>query len=283
MGKMRGFSVRIFIPSGDPEGLRLVEKSNWTGQGLVFPRSILKEVRNRPELARTGVYIIWGPGDSGQIPRVYIGEGTGVVARLDSHAKKKDFWTYAAVFSSKDQNLNKAHVQHLEARLVGLAGEAKRCELDNTNVPQLPSLSDADAADAELYLDDMLLCLPVVGVGFFEKPGIQTLTTRSLFIEAKGIKARGYEDASGFVVRSGSQVVKDEVPSIHAYLSDLRTALKKQGILTAEGDFYRMTQDYSFGSPSTAAGVLLGNSSNGRTEWKDASGRTLKELQEEET
>lgn len=28
-----GFSVRIFIPSGKPEGLRIVEKSNWTGQG----------------------------------------------------------------------------------------------------------------------------------------------------------------------------------------------------------------------------------------------------------
>jgi hypothetical protein len=31
-----GVPVRIFIPSGAPEGLRIVEKSNWTGQGLVF-------------------------------------------------------------------------------------------------------------------------------------------------------------------------------------------------------------------------------------------------------
>ena len=45
MGKGLGFSVRIFIPTGEPEGLRVIEKSNWTGQGLFFPRAICPEVR----------------------------------------------------------------------------------------------------------------------------------------------------------------------------------------------------------------------------------------------
>ena len=283
MSTAKGFSVKIFIPSGDPAGLRLIEKSNWTGRGLFFPRSVLQEARKRPELARAGVYIIWGPSESGQLSRVYIGEGTEVVSRLDSHAKKKDFWTYGTVFTSKDQNLNKAHIQYLEARLLRLAYEAKRCELDNANVPQLPSLADADAADAELYLDDMLLCLPVVGVRFFQKPAAQTQATKSLFLEWKGIKAGGYEDSDGFVVRSGSQAVKDEVPSIHAYLSDLRSALKDGDVLVDEGDFYRVAQDYPFSSPSAAASVLLGSNRNGRTDWKDVKGRTLKELQEAES
>ena len=38
MAETLGFSVRIFIPTGEPEGLRIIEKSNWTGQGLFFPR-----------------------------------------------------------------------------------------------------------------------------------------------------------------------------------------------------------------------------------------------------
>jgi hypothetical protein len=33
---------------------------------------------------------------------------------------------------------------------------------------------------------------------------------------------------------------------------------------------------------STAAAVVLGRSANGRVEWKDAKGRTLKELQARE-
>lgn len=44
-------------------------------------------------------------------------------------------------------------------------------------------------------------------------------------------------------------------------------------------EMFRLTQDYTFNSPSTAAGVLLGRSANGRIEWKDVKGRSLKEIQ----
>jgi len=40
-----------------------------------------------------------------------------------------------------------------------------------------------------------------------------------------------------------------------------------------------MTQDYTFNSRSTAAGVLLGRAANGRTHWNDTAGRTLREIQ----
>jgi hypothetical protein len=99
-----GFSVRIFVPFGEPEGLRVIEKSGWTGQGLVFPRSRLADVRRREDLGRSGVYVLWGPGDSEQLPSVYVGEGD-VDARLAQHAKAKDFWTHGVAFTSKDQSL----------------------------------------------------------------------------------------------------------------------------------------------------------------------------------
>lgn len=277
--KSLGFSVRIFIPAGEPEGLRIIEKSNWTGQGLVFPRSLFTEVRDREEFNRTGVYVLWGPGESEQIPLAYVGEGDVLRPRLADHDKNKDFWTHCVAFTSKDQNLNKAHVLYLEAQLVSHANEAKRCELDNTNIPRIPSLSEADTADAELFLADMLLCLPVVGISFFDKPHIQPEKTQELFLKGKGITARGYEGAGGFVVRSRSRAVKDEVPSIHPHISKLRRALQNQGVLADEGDTYLLGQDYVFSSPSAASDVLLGRSSNGRLEWKDLEGRSLKEKQ----
>jgi len=280
MSKPSGFSVRIFIPTGEPEGLRIVEKSNWTGQGLVFPRSLYSDVRQRTEFDRTGVYVLWGPGESGQLARVYVGEGDGVRARLNQHANSKDFWTHAAVFVSKDQNLNKAHGQYLESRLVSLALEAKRCELDNGNAPQKPTLSEADAADAEGFLNDLLLCLPVVGVSFFEKPQSADTRQPELLLKGRGIVARGFDGLEGFVVRAGSQVAKTQTASIQTALSDLRATLLKKGVIVDAGATYKLAQDYTFSSPSNASSVLLGGNSNGRTSWKDASGRTLKELQE---
>ena len=41
----RAFFVKIFLPGGDPDGLKIVEKSNWTGSGLVFPRPLFGEAR----------------------------------------------------------------------------------------------------------------------------------------------------------------------------------------------------------------------------------------------
>jgi hypothetical protein len=284
MSENRGFWVRIFIPTGNPEGLRIIEKSNWTGQGLMFPRALFPEVRQRTELQRIGIYVLWGPSESGQLPRVYVGEGDFVRDRLDKHYKEKDFWTHAVVFISKDQNLNKAHVQYLEARLVALAKEAKRAILDNSNVPQLPVLSEADRADAEAFLADILLCLPVLGVNVFEKPKISASTesegVQELFLRGKGIEARGIYTAEGFIVRAGSQAVKKESPPIPESLKWLRQSLLENGVLRDEGNCYRLTQDYTFNSPSAAAGVLLSRSANGRVEWKDAKGQTLKDIQE---
>lgn len=60
---------------------------------------------------------------------------------------------------------------------------------------------------------------------------------------------------------------------------DLRQELIGNGVLERDDDHYRFTQDFVFSSPSTAAAVALGRSANGRVEWKDGRGRTLKELQ----
>ena len=278
----RAFSVRLFLPGGDPDGVKTVEKSNWTGSGLVIPRSLFAETRSRPELGRTGVYILVGPDENSQLPRVYVGEGDPIGPRLDQHAKNKDFWTQAVAFTSKDQNLNKAHIQFLEYRLVSLGKSAKRCILDNANTPQPPSLSEADTAEAEGFLADVLLCLPVLGYGFFEEAPAPTQTTLEFTLKAKNITGKGYEASTGFVVRAGSQAAKSEAKSIHVYLSAMRRSLAEQGILVDQNQYYEMIQDYTFNSPSTAAGVLLGRSANGRIEWKTSDGHTLKSIQDAE-
>lgn len=278
----QGFSVRVFIPDGDPDGLKLVEKSNWSGCGLVIPRTLLADAKARPELGRTGVYVLAGESDRSPLLQVYVGEGDPVCPRLEQHVKDKDFWTSAVVFTSKDQNLNKAHVQHLEARLVKLALASKRCVLDNRNTPKPPSLSEADTADVEGFLVDMLLCLPILGYDFFEPAPEASPETPRLVLKSKGIEASGFESSKGFVVQSGARAVKEVVASIQAFLVDSRAELVRQGVLADRGDAYEFTQDYAFSSPSTAAGVILGRSANGRIEWKTRDGKTLKDLQEAE-
>ena len=282
------FSLRIFVADGDPDGLRIVDKSNWIGKALMFPRALLPQVKTRPELAQTGVYLLLGPRPDGEGDMLYVGEGDPIRPRLERHYAEKDFWTRAIGFTTTTAGqLNKAHVQFLESRLMALARAAKRLPLDNANQPAEPSLSEADRADMEVFLGHMLGMLPVLGVHAFEQapkaPAAEAAPV--LTCKGKGVQATGYEASQGFVVRAGSQAVLDSVPSMALHVRgmfDLRQELTGNGVLGLQGGLYQFTQDYSFSSPSTAAAVVLGRSANGRIEWKAADGRTLKELQEAE-
>ena len=285
---MTPFSLRIFVADGDPDGLRIVDKSNWIGKALVFPRALLPQVKARPELAQTGVYLLLGPRPDGEGDMLYVGEGDPIRPRLESHYAQKDFWTRAVGFTTTTAGqLNKAHVQFLESRLIALARAAKRMPLDNANQPAEPRLSEADRADMEVFLGHMLGMLPVLGVHAFEQAPSAPAAKASpvLTCKGKGVQATGYEASQGFVVRAGSQAVADTVPSMALHVRgmfDLRQELIGNGVLGLQGGIYQFTQDYSFSSPSTAAAVVLGRSANGRIEWKAADGRTLKELQEAE-
>jgi hypothetical protein len=139
----RPFFIRVLVPTGDPDGLRIVEKSNWPGVGVVFNRTNYKEVVGRDEFDKTGVYVLVGTSEGSLLPTIYVGEGDPVKGRLNQHYGKIDFWDWAVFFVAKDDSLNKAHVQHLEARLLALAKLAKQCKIDNKQEPIPPTLAIA--------------------------------------------------------------------------------------------------------------------------------------------
>ena len=286
MNEIHPFSIRIFVANGDPDGLRIIERSNWNGKVMMFPRPLLPDVKKREEFSRTGVYLLLGPREDGEGEMLYIGEGDPVRPRLENHFSKKDFWNRGVFFvTGQEGALNKAHVQYLEARLIELANTAKRMSLDNQNQPNRPTLNEADQADMEVFLGHILQIVPLLGISAFEKPAARkTVRKNRLFLSAKGLMAEGYESTSGFVVCEGSQATLEAVPSMKTHVRgmyEIREKLISTGVLRQDGDAYRFTQDYSFSSPSTAAAVAMGRSANGRIEWKDKSGKTLKAFQEE--
>ena len=179
------------------------------------------------DLETSGVYILWEHVPQGYLPRVYIGESDSLNTRLNHHHNNKDFWTHCVVFFSKDKFLDKANIRYLEARLVELA--SKRCELAGVAVPKVPTLDLADRADAESYLRDMLLCLPVIGIQFFEKSGKPGKITSILHLSGKGVEARGFEGSSGFTVLAGSHAVKETVPTMPGHLLEQTRSSEEGG------------------------------------------------------
>lgn len=282
----RPTSIRIFLADGRPDGLRIVEKSNWTGRAVVASRAQATRAFERTELAQPGVYVLAGTSDEGA-PRLYVGEADVLRERLRDHAARKDFWTRFVAFTSTNEGLNKAHVRYLESRLIALARAAKQWELDNGTDPSEPPLSEADRADAQWFLAEMRLIFPLLGIDAFEDAGGQVRAGDTgadgalLHLRERGAQGSGREVGDGFVVLKGSRARRDEVPSIHEYLTDQRRQLRERGVLAETSEGLVFTQDFRFSSASAAAGVLVGGSANGRIAWKDERGRTLKWLQSE--
>ena len=279
------FSLRMFVVNGDPDGLRVIDRTNWNGKALVFPRTLLPQIKHRGEFGQTGVYLLLGPRPDGEGEMLYVGEGDPVKQRLESHYAQKEFWTRAVFFVASEAQLNKAHVQYLEAQLIQRARVAKRTALDNGNSPTEPTLSEPDRAYVEVFLNHMLGMLPVLGVNAFEQvaSGNNFAATALLTCHGKGVTATGYEATQGFIVKAGSLAFGEEAPSMKEHVKgmyNIRQELKSNGVLLVQGDHLVFTQDYPFSSPSTAAAVVLGRSANGRIEWKDSNGVTLKALQE---
>lgn len=163
--------------------------------------------------------------------------------------------------------------------------------LENSNYPAEPGLSEADRADLEVFLGNMLSMLPVLGIHAFELPDSKPSGARKdpsqilLKCKGKGVTASGYDTTQGFVVQANSWVVplSEEPPSLAIHVPSvhkMRREFLARSILKEKQGHLVFTQDYTFSSPSLAAAFVLGRSSNGRTEWHDATGKTLKELQE---
>lgn len=285
-----GKSVRLFLADGTPGGLLTAEIMNWTGHVVAAPRSDLAALLKRPEVGRTGIYILLGDDpDSMGGQLAYIGEGDDVGKRLYQHARSedqngKDFWDRAIVLTSKDTNLTKAHARYLESRLIRLATEATRARLTNSTAPEPITLPEADVSDMEYYIAQAKIVLPVLGVNIFRSAspdqvlassqvGAPTITQTSPVFEMKlardGIHATAQEVDGEFTVRQGSLARRSWI-GIDGGYQQLREKLEADGTLVAVPDdnVATFTHDQVFASPSAAAAIVSGRSANGRNEWK---------------
>lgn len=279
---MSSATIKIFLVHGDPKRLRTAEISNWIGKAVAGPRSEFEGVISREEAESSGIYFLTGSDPETGKPSIYIGEAECIRDRLKSHLQK-DFWNHAAFFVSKDENFTKAHIRHLEGKLIEQAREAGRAVVINSQSSGA-RLPESDRADLETFLEKVNQLLPVLGIELLvptaAKPEAE-LEEEVLSCEIKGVKARGHLAPNGFVILSGSQAVLNERPSAQKYpwALNMRSWLKDEGSLAIASDSLVFTRDVEFTSPSAAAAVVHGGHANGLTAWKDSQGRTLKQIE----
>lgn len=294
-----GRTIQLFLVDGVLNGLIIASIHGWTGSVLVASQATFNRLRARPEADWTGIYILFGPDpDDGLSTRAYIGEADSVKDRINQSAEDRGFWETAVVITTSDEALTKGHVRYLEARLIEIAVEAGRVKIDNGQAPKPDRrrLPESDRANMEAFLSNLRVILPVVGLDLLKPlpraviPSSSSqapLTGTQFEIRHKsGVQAHAVEEDGEFIVLEGSQALRNATNmGTHSY-SDLKQDLITHKVLwaTDSDHLYRFGQSYAFKSPSAAAAVILGRSSNGRREWKVVGAKlSYHEWQEQKT
>jgi hypothetical protein len=281
-----GRTIQLFLVDDIPTGLIIASIHGWTGSVLVSTQSTFGRLLGRPEVDRTGIYILYGPDPEDSLRmRAYIGEADSVRDRIGDSAGKRGFWETAVVVTTADEALTKGHVRYLEARLIEMSKDAGRVVLDNTQMPDADRrrLPEADRANMEAFLANLKVILPVIGLELMKPQprgvvkdnaaisGTATTTLPEIRFEVRhksGVKAIAVEEEGEFVVLEGSEALKDTDYARNSY-AKLKQELIADHILepTADAGRFRFTRAYAFHSPSAAGSVVLDRNTNGRTRW----------------
>lgn len=272
-------TIQIFLPSGDPSGIRIAEQTTSIIRIIEVPRSDIAEFVKMPESKQVGLYLLI-TGDSKE--ELYIGQSGEVGNRLMQHHKeeKKD-WERALVLVSLTNNLTQTHVLYLESLSIEKAKSCQRYDLLNGNSGQKPHTPIPLKADCDEIHEIGSLLLATLGYPIFEPLTDLTNSTRDQIFTCTraGVDARGLYTSEGMVVLKGSSAPMTTRRKTEQRYFDKRDQLIEKGIITVEGERFVFQRDYLFQSPSGASMFLLLATSNGWVDWKTEHSVTLQDHQ----
>lgn len=285
----RAQTIQIYLPSGDPAGLRVANLTTRTVRVFEVPRSLLGEFLRRPEAGQVGVYYLFGSNED-DTPRCYIGQSGNVGVRLQQHATTKDFWTKAMVAVSLTNEWTATHAAYLEWLSLARASAAGRYVLLNGNQASNPFTPEPLEADCQEFIETVAVLLATLGAPVLEsvKPGpLQSSEDighadepERLFFREAGCDASGYQTSEGLVVLAGSKGRPGLRPSAPSGIGGQRDTLQTEGVIKMSEQELVFLRDHLFGSPSAAGGVLIGGTNNGRTSWRNANGQSINDLEQ---
>lgn len=292
----RSKNINMFLMDGEVTGKIKCTLSNWTGVIYKIPRIQLGDLKSRDEMKQSGIYFLFGRDEDKQKDVTYIGQATtrkngeGVLLRIQEHTRDihADYFNDVIILTTQNNSFGPTEISYLENKFTQLAKEAGRYIVKNGNDPNPGNVTEEKESELDEIVENTLMIIGTLGYRVFvpmTKKVSQDLTDNHstyLYLKRKTKKSNKVIEATcertteGFVVLEGSQVEIKDSSYLPASLKEMRQNLIASRVIQ-DGV---LKEKQLFSSPSYAAAFLLGMQTNGRTDWKDQDGRTLKELEE---
>ena len=275
-------TIQIFLPGGDPRGIRIAEITTRILQVIEVPRSLVSDFLKMPESNQVAFYFLLGGSGDGDDPQVYIGQTGDLQARLTNHNKNKDFWERALIVISRTASLTQTHALFLEWFCIQAVRNAGRYSDQNGTSGSRPHTPAPLEADCLEVFDTASTLLATLGHPLFVPLSSHDKAPDEVevfFCTGSEADGRGLYTQEGFVVLKGSSGRIENTPSMKKWsLDKSRQKLLELGVLIEKEGRLVFQKDHLFNSPSAAAIAMMGRNANGWTEWKNQAGQTLDEI-----
>lgn len=277
-------TIQIFLPSGEPHGIRIAEITTRIVEVIEVPRSLLSSFLSMEQSSKVGVYFLIGEDSEDGDRLVYVGQTGDLATRLTTHNQKKDFWERALVLVSKTNSLTQTHSQFLEWHALQQVRRAGRFADENGNSGSKPHTQAPMEAECLEIFETGSILVSSLGYPLFDtlsqsKRGDSSETYFYLRSPSAGVEGKGIYTPEGFVVLTGSTGRVENAPSIGDSNERWRQRLLDTGVMQPDDQGRLVFQkDHLFKAPSGAAIALLGRRANGWMEWKNEKGQTLHQL-----
>ena len=292
----RSKNINMFLMDGEVTGIIKCTLSNWTGVIYKIPRIQLADLKSRDEMKQSGIYFLFGRNEDKQKDVTYIGQATnrkngeGVLLRVQEHTRDihADYFNDVIVLTTQNNSFGPTEISYLENKFTQLAKEAGRFIVKNGNEPNSGNITEEKQSELDEVVENTLMIVGTLGYRVFvpmtKKVGqhISEGNSTHFYLKRKTKKSNRMIEAiceqtsEGFVVLKGSQVEMIDSPTLPTSLKELRKELMEANVIK-DGI---LQENQLFSSPSYAAAFLLGMPTNGRTDWKNQNGKTLKKLEE---
>ena len=247
--------LEIIYHNGQPDGIRSIRKHLSTMTTYIIPRTMLSEAKGLTGVVRPGIYYLINEDTQNNIAQIYIGQTRNGITRLDDHNRSKDFWNKAILFLADKKTFSLDTISGLEEYAIVKARESKRYKVENAVNPKY-EIDEYDLASIEEIYDEI-----------------------KFIMATQGYKLDNSEESinSSAVLHTTRNGIKGLGVSLPKY-NKMREELLASGGIVSDGKKYTLSVTLSFKTPSGASDFVLGGSTNGWIEWKNADGVTLNDL-----
>lgn len=250
-------------------------------KAFYFTKEQIKEIEKLDSSTNYAIYFLFDNSDSDN-KKTYIGQSINGIKRIFDHINKKDFWSYCILFVTDNNSFDKLTIDYMEYEFIKRFKQSSFVLMNKDPRINEPNISMYDKPNVLSYIKQIEFLLSAEGVSTHTvSPNL--VDEKFYYPKNRNYKSRIFVKEGQFIIAKESEL-RRPVPSSEFWktgnfftrYNEIIDSYIEDGKVIEENGVLKTKINMAFDSPSRAAELVSGRSTNGWNFFEDL--RELKTL-----